>query len=76
MIIALLSFIVPSSNTLGFESLLDLVALGLAVTGYTATRRYGGSIALAAVALGVSGLGLLIAVGQAMFGYILLNLGP
>ena len=56
--------------------LLDLVALGLAVTGYTATRRYGGSIALAAVALGVSGLGLLIAVGQAMFGYILLNLGP
>ena len=56
--------------------LLDLVAVGLAATGYVATRRYGGSVALATVALGVSGLGLLIAAGQAVVWYTVFSLGP
>lgn len=73
-IIGCFASLIPLIGILG--GLLDLVALGLAVTGYVATRRYGGSVAFAAVAIGVSGVGLLVVAGQALLWYSVFSLGP
>ena len=56
--------------------LLALAAVSLAVHGCVSAHRSGGSTTLAAVALGASGLGLLLAFGQAVLGYVVFSSGP